>query len=215
MYIGGDKVRIIKKNSSLCICTMILIIFYLQNIDKLRLPAILLDEVGYWSSAAFWNGYDWSSLMGNFSSYYSYGYGIFLYLLMKIFKDVELLHQAAIVANVVMILCGYYLLRIIIKKFYPQISNMALNIGCMIPLFYPSIQYHTQTAWSETFLFFFFLVSVLLVIKIFETGKWYYSVLLALNVVYLYMIHLRSIGVLIFTTAYILFFQVILKKNWT
>ena len=47
----------------------------------------MLDEIGYWSSAAYFKGYNWSGVIGNFAAYYSYGYGFLLYLFMSMAKE--------------------------------------------------------------------------------------------------------------------------------
>ena len=53
MLLLGDWMKFIKKTFPLMICTLCLAVFYLRNISNLRMPSILLDEVGYWSDAAF------------------------------------------------------------------------------------------------------------------------------------------------------------------
>lgn len=202
--------KFIKRYFPLMICTLCLAVFYLRNINDLRMPSILLDEVGYWSDAAFWNGYDWSSVISSFFHYYSFGYSFILFILMKLFKNVELLHQMAIVVNVAMIISAYFFSNAIIKRIFPAVSRYVREFGCVLPLFYPGIQYHGQVAWAETYLFFLFLFSILVAFKIYETGYARYYFLFAFTLVAIYITHQRSIGVVL---AGILFVLLATYKN--
>lgn len=196
--------RTVKRYGVFVICILFLTLFYLRNINSLKMPAILMDEIGYWASAAFWNGHDWSSVMSSFSSYYSFGYSIILCLLMKIFKSVEVLHQVAIVVNLFMVLLCYIISNILIKKIFPSIKHYVRNVGCILPFFYPSIQYHTQVAWSETYLLFLFMCSILLAIRIYESGKAINYLLFAIVLVDMYITHQRSLGIMLVGASYIL-----------
>ena len=123
---------------------------------------------------------------------------------MKLFKNVELLHQMAIVVNVVMIISAYFFCNAIIKRIFPAVSSYVREFGCILPLFYPSIQYHGQVAWAETYLFFLFLLSILLAFKIYETGYVRYYILFAITLVSMYITHQRSIGVMIAGILFVL-----------
>lgn len=66
--------------------------YFFEESWLFNIPSICLDEIGYWFAAAYWNEQNWLSVMGNLSPYYSYNYSIILFLLIKIFQNVEILH---------------------------------------------------------------------------------------------------------------------------
>ena len=179
------------------ICVLIIVVFYIKNINRLLMPSIIYDEIGYWASAAWWNGWDWSDIMSNFSSYYSYGYSTILFVLMQLFHNPEILHQSAIVFNIFMVVIGYIVILNFINWLFPNINTITKNILCMLPLFSPSVQYHTQVAWSETLLFFLFLISIISIKKMIQNKSIISFVIYAFLLIYMYITHQRTVGILI------------------
>lgn len=206
--------KYIKKEISFWGCIFFLIIFYLKNLAFLTIPSICFDEIGYWSAAAFWNGQNWSSVMGNLSPYYSYGYSVILFLLMKIFKNVEMLHQSAIVVNIFMMVVGYCIVNYLMKWLFAQINNNLRHIICMVPFFYPSIQFHTQTVWSETYLCLLFLISIVLMKKLHENGKMVFYFLFGVILVDLYITHQRCIAIVVIGILNLLVLSIFKKDRW-
>ncbi len=204
----------LKKKISFLGCLFFLFFFYIRQISDLVMPTICMDEIGYWANAAFWNGWNWSSVMSNFAPYYSYGYSIVLFLLMKCFKDPFLLHQAAIIVNIVMIICGYCIMTRIVKRFFFQVNEEVRNIICLIPFFYPSVQHHTLVAWTETYLLFLFLISIVLLIRVFEKRKTIYYILFALVLMDMYITHQRSIAIVILGSSLILTMTILKRDRW-
>lgn len=195
-------------------CLFCLILFYIKNLHSLIIPSICFDEIGYWANAAFWDGQNWSGVMGNLSPYYSYGYSIILFLLMKVFKNLEMLHQSAIVVNIFMVLIGYCIINYLAKWMFPKVSKNMRYVVCIIPFFYPSIQFHTQTAWGETYLCLLFLVSILLIKKLYESEKTVFYFLFGLILVNLYITHQRNIAIVILGILHLLFLSILKKNRW-
>lgn len=202
-----------KKYSICIICGLILIGFYLRNIRVLTNPAIMLDEIGYWASAAYFKGYNWSSVIGNFAAYYSYGYGFLLYLFMCIAKKPETIHQIAIVANVLMVLASYLITIKVTKSLCPTAPFYMRCIACFAAFFYPSVQYHTQVAWTETYLMFMFLCSVYAAIKLYEKPQIGNHIVFIALLFNMYMIHMRSVGIVAVGVMYVLWIDMQHKKH--
>lgn len=199
--------NILKEKYLFIICIIILFAYYVRNISELKLPSIIYDEIGYWANAAYFKGYSWSSIMGSFSSYYSYGISFILYLLMLFIKDPQILHQAAIMLNILMVILCYIMLNYVIKKLFIDISDKVRYVICIIPFFYPSVQYHTQTVWAETYLMFIFMWSVLVTINMYEKSTKINHFLFAILLSYMYMIHQRSIGILIIGFLFVVYLR--------
>lgn len=181
----------------------VLLIYSLRNITQLEIPSIMLDEIGYWASAAYFKGYNWSGVMGNFSSYYSYGYSILLFVIMNITKNPICQHQLAIALNSSMLIVSFLMLIEIIKTIYPKINYFWLIVACFTALFYPSVQYHSQVAWSETYLFMMFILSCYMVTRIYINPNTINQILFMFIIYNLYIIHQRCLGILIIGTAFI------------
>lgn len=169
-------------------------VLYLWRITDLDMPCIELDEYGYWSSGALFAGRDWSSVTTNLCAYYSYGYGILLSILIKIFNSTTMAYRAAIIANVIMIGASSGLIILIFKKLFGYI-NMAIIIASILCMLYPSTAHNSQFAWSEISLLFSFLISIYCLQLLIEKSSFIYAVLFSLSVIMLYSIHQRSIGV--------------------
>ncbi|MDY3250500.1 MAG: hypothetical protein SOX32_09165 [Candidatus Choladocola sp.] len=170
---------------------------YIFNLEKLRYPSIMLDEIGYWSSAAYWDNKDWSGVMGTFSSYYSYGYSVILYILMKVAKSPQSLHQLAILVNVVMILISFFIANKVAERIFPNVKYYIRLSICFLAFFYPSTQYNIHVAWSETYLMFLFWISVWCIINIYQKARIFDIILYSLLLINMYITHQRSLGVLL------------------
>ena len=198
---------------TIVICIFVIVCFYIKNIGRLIMPSIIYDEIGYWAIAAWWNGWNWSSVMSSFSSYYSYGYSIILFVLMKLFHDPSMLHQSAVIFNIFMIVLGYICILKIIHWLFPNINTVLRNILCVLPLFYPSIQYHTQVAWPETLLFILFIVSIILAQKVAKEKSVFSFIMFAVFLVFMYVTHQRTLGI-VFGGIIFAFIVSVLNKSW-
>lgn len=195
------------------VCSLILAVFYLRNISKLTNPAIMLDEIGYWASAAYFKGYNWSGVIGNFAAYYSFGYSFLLYLFMNLANTPEIIHQIAILANVLMVCMSFFLTVKIIKVMCPTASFYVRCVASFASFFYPSIQYHTQVAWTENYLMFMFICSIYVAIKLYEDPKIINHIFFVAILFNMYIIHMRSLGIVIVGVIYVLWIYIIHKKH--
>ena len=75
-----------------------LLLIYLFKIDSLNTICVIGDEFGYWASGAYFAGLDWGDV-ACFNPYYSYGYGLWLSLIIKFFDDSILAYKVAIILN--------------------------------------------------------------------------------------------------------------------
>lgn len=77
-----------------CIIIMVITLFF---VGEKNVPYVLGDEFGYWTSAAYFFGYDWSGI-ASINGYFSFGYGLLLTPLFLL-KDSVLMYRTAIVMN--------------------------------------------------------------------------------------------------------------------
>lgn len=186
------------------ILVIFIFIFNMRNISSLDMPAIVGDEFGYWANAATFAGYDWSGLASSLSSYYSYGYGFILAILIKIAPSMQNAYSMAIVLNCILASGAFLLLSLSLENMCLNVDRRLIIISSAMVVMYPSIQHNTQFAWSETVLFSVFSIIACLFAKYVNEKKKKYILLLILGVTYLYMIHQRSIGVFAVTVFFII-----------
>ncbi len=174
-------------------CVIILFLCCIKNIKYLDVLYVVPDEFGYWSSASFFLGYDWSDV-AQFNSYYSFGYGFVLSFFLKCFSGVNL-YKSAIIFNAVL-LCGiFFILKEIGDKIY---GNKDINTLISFMLcFYASNIAYVQTSTSEIFLYFVYCLLILIWVYILERPSAIKCVQFGSLLALLYCIHLRSIGIVV------------------
>lgn len=164
------------------------------NIRELNIIHVLNDEYGYWASAAFFSGKDWSAVTAN-SNYYSYGYGLLLSIIMRLFQRPEMMIKGAVVLNGIFLVIAYFLTSYCAKKLFPNIKAPWIWITSLVVTLYSNNIVQSQMSWPENLLYLLFWISITLIITLYEKATVWKSVALALCDVYLYMVHQRSIAV--------------------
>lgn len=135
------------------LCIILISILGLWNLPQMHSIGIVPDEFGYWSSAAFFSGYDWSTGM-TVTPYYGYFYGIVLMPIFNIFiEDSVNMFRAAIILNAVLLdicfLCTY--------SFFQRLSNDKEHskryiIAALFITLYPAYLLFVRVTLSEIIL---------------------------------------------------------------
>lgn len=162
------------------------------NTGNATVPFIFNDEYGYWSNAAWLAGYDWSSTTSEIS-WYSFGYSFILAIIIFITKDFFVAYRIAILFNCVLLALSYVLLYVISLRF----TNKNNVICAIIPVVYCSNWINKNYAWPEILLCFLFVLITFFVIKICETKRVSWYVLLSICLVFMYMVHMRTISIIL------------------
>lgn len=170
----------------------------LRNILELKGPYIFGDEAGYWSHAANMAGLSWSGVE---EWWYSYGYSILLVPLFWITHDMEVLYRMAIIMNALMGVCGFMLGKAIIHDIDDTCGNVISMLISFTASCYSAYIFQSNIAWSETFMYTWFLLIAWSMVKICKKGTWCSLIILSFETAFLYMIHNRCVVIFI---AYIL-----------
>lgn len=187
----------------LVVLTICIVLIGVNGIQLHFFPTIVPDEVGYWTSAAYLNGLDWSGTMADAPSY-GIGYGILLAPLFLL-QDPILMYRAAIGMNVLMLVGIFYLARAIAQKFFPKIPSFTVDLICFVITIYPYNSFYAKYTMSEVVATFVFWLLFYQLIRMFKRPNVWQAIFLAITAVYLYMIHLRMLGVLIALVITLLF----------
>lgn len=175
------------------ICTIIA--WGLWRINEHLAPIILMDEFGYWGNAAFLTGRDWSEI-AQFNAYYSYGYSLFLALIMLLFSSTALSYQAAILLNCVF-LCMTFILLIKIGSFlFPNANRGWTIVSAYIAIIYPTYCANMHIAWDETLLVFMSVLCVYALTRLLKKPGILNACFFCVSLFYSYTVHQRCLGLL-------------------
>ena len=189
--------------------TVILIGIFIFRLNEQSMPIVLLDEFGYWSNAAFFEGRDWSSIATH-NSYYSYGYSLILTLLLKMSHGYEV-YKLALLFNLIISVLMLLIHFRIVTMLFPDLDSVIAAIISVIVQLYPSNASNLHIAWAELPLAFFFSLNVLLLLLFYKNKNQIYLYLWIVISFFEYTLHQRALGVLL--VAILLSFFMVIKKE--
>lgn len=177
---------------------LFLIAFYGYNIQRVYGFTFFPDEFGYWAYAAKAIGYDWSDIV-SLGSYYSYGYSLILFPILKFCKNAVMAYRTAVTVNFILLGIDAVLLNYLVGKLMPEDSELkdCLPFLTGIALFYPPILFYAKTSMVETTLMSTFLLITYLLYLYLENNRLPVMAFLLVAIVYIHFLHMRAVGVAI------------------
>ena len=175
------------------VLAVIVALLGLWGIQYCYYPSIVADELGYWAGGAFLNGLDWSGLLQSVPSY-GVGYG-FLLAPFFLFRDPVWAYHGAIVLNVVMLEGVFFLANRLAKRLFGEANPTIRILAAFAVAIYPYNLFYAKYTMSEIVLTFFFWLFLYQMVEFFYKQTPLRAVLLALNAIYLYAVHMRVLGV--------------------
>ncbi len=176
-----------------CIAVFVL---HVYTVGKFYTFTIWDDEFCYWSSASFLAGMDWSSAMST-AAYYSYGSSLLLLPLMWLFSNSITLYRAALILNGVMLTCIVPLAYSIGKHHYPNVNRILLIIISFCVSMLPAYYIQSSMTMAESALYLVFWLVVWLFNRMDKHSGYWIFIVLGVLLPYTYMIHQRSIGIVV------------------
>ncbi|MDE7427752.1 MAG: hypothetical protein K2N00_00530 [Lachnospiraceae bacterium] len=189
---------------------MVLFCFWAFGIGSTYGFSIFPDEFAYWSYAARVNGYDWSAVT-SLAPYYSYGYSLILIPIFALFKNAVTAYRVAVSINFIFLYIGFAALvrtmrSMVSDKKIPIILFSALAILLPCNLFY------TQITLTEVFLVCLYITAGALLFHYLESDRLSTLFMLMLTLMYLYTVHMRTVGVLL-SAIMVLVFHILSRKE--
>ena len=179
------------------ICCVLIAVAAGWNISKLSSIHVLYDEFGYSASAAYYAGYDWSSV-ANHSAYYGYGYGMLLSILMRLAQgNMTLYYQMGIMFNILMLIGSFWISCSVGRRLFPKVSKYTIVVFACLTTFYSNTMCQSNILWTETPLYFLFWLSLWFMIRVLDRQKISDMLGLSVTAVYMYMVHQRAIVIII------------------
>lgn len=195
------KIRhtIFAKREYLYLLPVLIGVYYvaIRFVDGTKSLSIYGDELGYWQGAAFFLGIDWSEI-ASVNDYYGCGYGLFLAPIMAIWKG-----NSAVMMQMAVRMQGALLASCVFIS-YKCINMIAENLSCLIKIIistvtilYPCNLLFVNIVLSECILNWCIWILFFLYLKYEREDKTYQLFLILILSVYIYLIHARTIAVLI------------------
>ncbi len=175
---------------------LIIICIFQYAIQKICSFTLVPDEFGYWASAAKAVGYDWSEV-ASMGSYYSFGYSLILVPVLFVFRGGVMAYRAAVFINALLMCAGVFALKGITDRLFCNTDPVRASLYSGIAVLYPVWIFYMQMTMTEALLNFLFLWIVYLMLVFVEKPKMTMAGLLALSLIYIYSVHMRSAGVVI------------------
>lgn len=171
--------------------TVIVRIIY---ITKLTGPTTVWDEAVYWTHAANLAGVDWTGIS---RTWYSYGYSLLLIPLFWLTHDMVVLYRLAILENILISVGMLFLFAKLIEVFVPNIPRVTKIILATLGVNCAAYIYQTQIAWTETLVYFWFLVVLLAGYRFLQKNTLITSIWFGTSIALYYIIHNRNVIVII------------------
>lgn len=183
--------------SAVYLLFIILLCFCLCQYGLQRLFGFSLfpDEFGYWAPAAEMLGWDWSESV-SLGSYYSFGYSLILTPVLYFVKDSITAYRTAVVLNMILMCAGLCLLYSLMRMLFSGIDKERAVLISGIAVLYPPWIFYMQMTMTEALLLFLYILICWLLIRFLENPRALTAVFLVLALVYIYFVHMRSIGLI-------------------
>lgn len=194
------------------LCSCIIAIVCLWNINKLSSPNFVPDEMGYWTAGAWFNGLNWSSVMSN-SGYYGFGYGMLLAFLF-VLPDSVMMYRVAVMLNVGMLIGIYFILCYFGKKMFVKVADTTIAIVCLVVSLYTYHIVYSQLTQAEIFVTLLFLLSCVQLYRYFERPTIRKIVTFSVCVMLLFATHFRTVVLLPVTILTLLIFIKFGRGKW-
>lgn len=164
---------------------------------------IFPDEYTYWAYAGMSAGYDWSDVT-SLGTYYSYGYSLILFPILFFCKDGNVAYRLAIGANFAILAVAFIYLakkcRVIWNsKEYPVVIFSAIAI------FFAGHLFNAQMTLTETVILGLYIIIGGLLYRYLAHNELFILIFLLLALVYIYMVHMRTVGIVLSALVILLF----------
>ncbi|MCM1217592.1 MAG: hypothetical protein NC548_24135 [Lachnospiraceae bacterium] len=160
------------------------------------------DEYTYWSYAAAAAGDDWSAVT-SLGLYFSYGYSAVLIPAYFLFRNPVTAYRVVVGVNFILLFVSFLCLAKFSEKMQQKQNVRTSSNGIPVvflaaaAVFFPGHLFSAQMTMTETMILTLYIVSGVLLYRYLEENSTGMLVLLLLSLFYLYVVHMRTVGVLL------------------
>lgn len=187
----------------------------LRNIGQVYSPFLYYEEMGYWTNAATFAGYDWGPVIrASGAPWYAYGYSLTLVPLFWIFNDMVSMYRAAIALNAVWATASFVLCYLIAKRYLPDYNRLTLLAASFVVALYPAFIHQSSINVTETFLYFLVWLVFFLFVLYEDNPSTLRGILLSCALGYMYITHKRTLGIVVAFLLVALFMRILKKISY-
>ncbi len=161
------------------------------------------DEYTYWAYAAFASGYDWSDIT-SLGMYFSYGYSLILIPVFVFCKNAVTAYRMAVGINFIFLMLSFICLAKTMKAVQDN-QRVPVTWFAAVAVCFPGYLFYAQMTMTETLLVLLYLVIGMLLYLYLENGRLQTLLLLLAFMMYLYVVHMRTVGILLSGLVVLLF----------
>jgi len=161
------------------------------------------DEYTYWSYAAAVAGYDWSDIT-SLGMYFSYGYSLVLIPVFMLCKDAVIAYRAAVGINFGILICSFLCLARMAGRSWEDKKELTVLFSA-VTVFFPGFLFCAQMTMTENLLTMLYILSGALLYEYLESNRSGVLLLLLLTMMYAYVVHMRTVGILLSGIAVLIF----------
>lgn len=208
----GQKENPLLRNKEYIFAAVVLFCFWIFNIGGIYGFSILPDEFVYWSYAAEVNGYDWSDI-ASLAPYFSYGYSLILIPCFVLCKNAVTAYRIAVSINFVFLFLGLTaLIKTVKNKALCGKDKAPAAWFCILVILIPCNLFYAQMTLTETLLISVYIAAGSILFQYLENNRLSTLILLMFTLMYLYMVHMRTVGVLI-SAVIVLCLHIFIRKG--
>ncbi|MTI53322.1 hypothetical protein [Geosporobacter ferrireducens] len=193
-----DKNKIGKRDN-VVLGSLYIILFFIHfySIQDMTLPIVLDDEFAYLANAAFLVGYDWSSVVSQMM-YYASGYSLLIVPIFMFFDNPLSIYKSALILNSIIASGIFFIAYGVIKQICTSYKKENQIMFSFVISLYPSYVVYSKLSWAESLLSFLFWCCFLCFLHVGNNRESRYLYLLTgILLGYNYMVHSRTIGILL------------------
>lgn len=189
-----------------------LVCIALSVLPRIYGPVILPDEFGYWAQAASMKGFDWTETLSQ-HSWYSPGYGLLMLPFLMLVKDPILLYRCMAAVNFLLLAGAAWILYRTLQKILPQMSGALSVFVSGSAMLYVSYITYAQTTMAETLLVFLYTALAYGMAGWAERPCLKNGLFVALISGYMYLVHLRTVGIVLAAAFCMLAAELFRERN--
>lgn len=175
------------------ILIFITLFFSIRGIGINKMIGIRPDEYGYWHTAAFLNGLEWS----HGGAYYGFGYGFILSIILKLVEKTTVAYQIALILNAIMIASCIPILCVSVRLLLPKLNKYFVLLISFVSICYPANFLYAKMTMTEILILFLTCLLFLIITKYCKKPSIQYEIALIVLAGYLFMIHQRTLAIAI------------------
>lgn len=192
----SKQMRITPYGCVIAVGAVVLLCLCLCDLGKYSMIHIIPDEFGYWATGAFFAGFDWSDIAFQ-DAYYSYGYGVLLAPIVKLFTKPAVLYRVAIGLNALLLQGIYGLTIYFLRNMFSKLNKYAGVAFAFVTTCYVTNMVYVRVAWPEVFLVFLYWLMCGILFAFIKKSTMPKAIALAAIGVWMYSTHQRTLGVLL------------------